>query len=252
MKRKFIVLFFGLICLASLSYFIFFSNSFLLWLFEDKIWVHRVNSIEKLNEVQTKFNGVELDIVFLDSLNEFDINHPPEPSIQLFLDNYLSSVNKNSSLHFWLDFKNLEIENQKNALNKLNSICDSLSLNRIQIIVESGNVALLTEFSKAGYEISYYLHWPGLYSLDKNQFQNQLTQIKSNLESLNYQGYLSSDYRDYYILKENFPKHKILLWLEHPFGKENKFKDRIQLYKLLLDNQVKILLMKYKSNIKER
>lgn len=252
MKRKFIVLFFGLICLASLSYFIFFSNSFLLWLFEEKIWVHRVNSIEKLNEVQPKFKGVELDIVFLDSLNEFDINHPPEASIQLFLEDYLSSVNKNNSLQFWLDFKNLEIENQKNALNKLNSICNSLSLNRNKFIVESSNVALLIEFSKAGYEISYYLHWPGLYSLDKNQYQTQLTQIKTNIESLNYQGYLSSDYRDYYILKENFPNHKILLWLDYPFGKENKFEDRIQLFKLLLDNQVKILLMKYKSNIKER
>ncbi len=252
MNRRYILIFFNFVFFGLLSWFIFYSNGFLKWVFEEKIWIHRVNSIEKLGEVQADFYGVELDVVFVDSLKGFDVNHPPEQSINLYLEEYLSSIGHNKSLHFWLDFKNLDAQNQKNAIVRLNTICELLSLSKNNFIVESSNVALLHEFSKAGYQISYYLHWPGLYSLNENQFKTDLNQIKVKLDSFNYRGYLSSDYRDYEILKKHFPEYKVLLWLDDSFGKENKFKNRLQLYKMLSDNQVKIMLMKYKSKLKER
>ena len=252
MNRKHILIVLGFILFGLLTWMIFYSNGFLKLIFNEKIWVHRVNSIEKLSEVQANFFGVEIDVVFLDSLNEFDVNHPPEPSINLTLEEYLSTVETNKELHYWLDFKNLNEQNQKKAFDKLNAICTSLTLSRGNFIVESSNVFLLHEFSKAGYQISYYLHWPGLYSLNENQFKMELNQIKVKLDSFNYQGYLSSDYRDYEILKRYFPKHEILLWLDDSFGREKKFEDRLQLYKMLSDNQVKIMLMKYKSELKER
>lgn len=235
-----------------LAWFIFYSNGVLKLVFNEKIWIHRVNSIEKLGEVQADFYGVELDVVFLDSLNEFDVNHPPAESINLSLFEYLSTIKENKKLHFWLDFKNLNAQNQKQAIDRLNSICESLSLSKSNFIIESGNVLLLHEFSKVGYQVSYYLHWPGLYSLNQTQLQEKLDKIKAELNLFKYQSYLSSDYLDYEILKEHFPKHEILLWLDDSFGKQDKFNNRLQLYKMLSDNQVKILLMKYKSKLKER
>lgn len=252
MKRKYILFFLGIIFLGVVSYFLFFSNGFLKLFFNEKIWIHRVNSIEKLHGLKDNYYGVEVDIVFVDSLKKFDVNHPPEPSIHLFLDEYLSSVKENKSLHFWLDFKNLEDKNQKQAMDRLNFICDSLSLPRNNFIVESGNVSLLNVFSKAGYQISYYLHWPGLYSLNKYELQEKLASIKEELKKLNYHNYLSSDYHDYEILKDHFPQHEMLLWVDDAFEKQNKFKNRIQLYKMLSDDQVKVILVKYISKIKER
>jgi hypothetical protein len=252
MKRKYILIFICFIFLGSLTWMIFYSNGFLKLIFNEKIWVHRVNSIEKLSEVQADFYGVEVDVVFLDSLNQFDVNHPPEPSIHLTLEEYLSSVKTNKTLHYWLDFKNLNEQNQKKAIDKLDAICTSLTLPKRNFIVESNNVLLLKEFSESGYQISYYLHWPGLYSLNKNELEEKLDKINSELNSFNYQGVLSSDYRDYEIMKIHFSNYDKLLWLDDSFGKQDKFKDRLQLYKMLSDNQVKIVLMKYKSKLKER
>ncbi|MES2837092.1 MAG: DUF2181 domain-containing protein [Bacteroidota bacterium] len=252
MKRKFILLFLGILLFGILSFFLFFSDNFLKLLFNQKIWVHRVNSIEKLDELKADYYGVELDVVFVDSLKKFDINHPPEKSIQLFLEEYLSSVSQNKTLHFWLDFKNLEAKNQEQAIKNLNFICDSLSLLRNNFIVESSNVSMLNEFLKEGYQISYYLHWPGLYSLNKNEFKQKLNSINEELKIYKYKNYLSSDYRDYEILKKQFPEHEILLWLDDAFGKQDKFKDRLLLYKMLLDKDVKVILIRYKSKINER
>lgn len=252
MKKNHIIMLLVIIIIVLLSNFLFYSNGILKLFFNKKIWIHRVNSIEKLGEIEPYFYGVELDVVFLDSLNQFDVNHPPEPSINLTLKEYLTTAKENKTLHFWLDFKNLDTQNQKDAIYRLTSICDELQLTKGNFIVESGNVLLLKEFLKAGFQVSYYLHWPGLYTLEKNQLLVELNAIKTNLNLFKDQVYLSSDYRDFEILKENFPQHDILLWLDDSYGVQNKFKNRLHLYKMLSDNQVKILLMKYKSKLKER
>jgi len=104
MNRKYSLIFLSFIFLGLLAWIIFYSNGVLKLVFNEKIWIHRVNSIEKLGEVQADFYGVELDVVFLDSLNEFDVNHPPAESINLSLFEYLSTIKENKKLHFWLDF----------------------------------------------------------------------------------------------------------------------------------------------------
>lgn len=53
--------------------------------FSSKIWAHRVNSIEKYEEARDLFSGVELDLVFNDLNNSFDVNHPPAKIINLNL-----------------------------------------------------------------------------------------------------------------------------------------------------------------------
>jgi len=221
MNRKHILIVLISILFGFFTWIMFYSNGVLKLMFNEKIWVHRVNSIEKLSEVQANFYGVELDVVFIDSLNIFDVNHPPAESINLSLENFLSSIKENKSLHFWLDFKNLSGQNQKNAVYRLNAICELLVLSRSNFIIESSSVLLLREFAEAGYQISYYLHWPGLYSLDSSGLQKELNDIKVNLSQLKFNVYLSSYYRDYDILKKNFPEYDIILWLDDSFGKQD-------------------------------
>ncbi|OFY94105.1 MAG: hypothetical protein A3K10_02595 [Bacteroidetes bacterium RIFCSPLOWO2_12_FULL_31_6] len=235
-----------------MSNFLFYSNGVLKLFFNKKIWVHRVNCIEKLSEVQSLFYGVELDVVFIDSLNQFDVNHPPAESINLSLLEYLSATKENKNLHFWLDFKNLETSNQIIALNRLNFICEKLKLTKSNFIVESGNLLLTKEFSKSGYQVSYYLHWPGLYTLEKIQLLEEINRIKISLNYIKYPIYLSSDYHDYEILKENFPQNDFLLWIDGDYYKENKFKNRLKLFEMLSDSKVEIILFNYKSKLNER
>ena len=114
-----------------------YQNELLLKLFPEKIWVHRVNFIDKLQEINTKFSGVEVDVIFIEDKNIFDVNHPPAQSIDLSLFKYLSSIKLTSNNSFWIDFKNLSEDNMENSCLKLDSICKELKLNREQFIIES-------------------------------------------------------------------------------------------------------------------
>lgn len=251
MKKKNFLLIttFILIILIAIS---FFSDTLLKQLHNEKIWVHRVNSIERLFELKDKFYGVELDVFFLDSLNKFDVNHPPAKSIDLSLEKYLESVSDNKSLSFWLDFKNLKTENQENSLKHLNYLSNKFSIKRNNFIVESGNVSLLNLFSKNSYQVSYYIHWPGLYTLSNIKLKEKIKSLKKELNEHSYKKFLSSDFRDYKILRDNFPDYEILLWLNDDFGKKEKIKDRLQLYKMLNDKNVKVILTRVATKNMER
>lgn len=233
---------------AGLLYSIFYSDYFIRFLFKEKIWVHRTNSIEKLKEVQNDYYGVELDVEFLDSLNVFDVNHPPVKSIGLKLEDYFKDARNN--LHYWLDFKNLNTENTTKALLHLELICKTQKINFSNVIVESGNIQLLKIYHDKGFKVSYYLHWPGLYTLDSINLEKELYNIDENLKKLDFSYYLSSDYHDYELLKKHYPKRNMLLWLDDQF--DSNFINRSHLYQMLSDENVKVILFKCKSKEKER
>ena len=211
-------------------YVFLFSNTLMQYLFHEKIWVHRVNSIEKLKEVENKFYGVELDVVYNDSLNIFDVTHPPEPSINLNLLTYLKSC-KTKDLHFWLDFKNLTHNNAFNAYERLNSICEKLNIEKKKFIIESQNPQPLEKYVENGFETSYYLPWPGLHQLKNDTLNRTIKSINKNLTTD--LSYISSNYHDYPIMKENFPKKNKLFWLTG-LEKESSssLRERIFLYKI--------------------
>tara|TARA_R110001592_G_scaffold21565_2_gene86717 strand:- start:4431 stop:5165 length:735 start_codon:yes stop_codon:yes gene_type:complete len=217
--------------------------------FSEKIWAHRIDSKELLNDVEDKFSGLELDVVFIDSLNRFDVNHPPAKSINLSLHDYFSASKNKAKLGYWLDFKNLNKSNQEQALQKLLQICDDLKLNKEHIIVESEKVELLQKFAEKSFKTSYYLHWPGLYTLNKEQLDNKISEIRSNLARISFTPFLSSDYNDYEILSIEFPKQRKLLWCT---DLKNNAKQKWNIYRILKDDQVKVLLIKSESKIEER
>ncbi len=243
MKRKVVLII--LFVLFGLFYISLYTNVVLKLFYNEKIWVHRTNSVEKLHDVKDKFYGVELDVEFLDSLNVFDVNHPPAKSIGLTLDHYFSEAIKNKSLHYWLDFKNLNNTNVDKSISRLESICINNKINPSNIIVEANNVRLLEVFQDKGYQVSYYLHWPGLYTLDNIALKNELELINTNLNSIDFPCYLSADYHDYDILKYYYPTNDILLWLDDKF--EDEIKNRVLLFKMLNDDNVKVILFKFKS-----
>ena len=88
-KRFRLYIFLFIFCVISfLLYVAYYSNRILFYGYEHKIWAHRVNSIEKLKETISCFEGVELDVVYIEDGDFFDVNHPPAESIGLSLDEY--------------------------------------------------------------------------------------------------------------------------------------------------------------------
>ncbi|MCP3933294.1 MAG: hypothetical protein GY705_29840 [Bacteroidetes bacterium] len=122
----------------------------------NRVWVHRVNSIEKAQEAASLFSGIELDVVFDSAKNVFDINHPPTISINLSFEKLVSTL-EDTNLSYWLDIKTLKYGHAERAITRLVHVSTTLNINANNIIVESNNIKLLKKFTQAGFQTSYYL-----------------------------------------------------------------------------------------------
>lgn len=229
---------------------LFYSNTTISYLFKDKIMIHRVNSIEKLNEVSQKYVGVELDVVYDSISNYFDVNHPPARSIQLNLKQYLSKSNSFKDLVYWIDFKNLSNSNKEMSLIELNHITASLSIPKKNIIVETTSPEFIEGFESAGYLTSYYLP-PYLYSKTKDSLTYYIKQIKNKCTE-HKTDYISFDSKDYSIVKEYFPDYKKISWYTGESSRLKKIPSKINLYRILLDNNIDYFLFPYLSKNGER
>ncbi|MEO7977152.1 hypothetical protein [Flavobacterium sp.] len=216
-------------------------NSTISFLFNKKVLVHRVNSIEKLNAVKNNFHGVELDLIYDKKENLFDINHPPAQSINLNLNDYLAHSKSLKNLIYWLDFKNIDSSNTNKSLYELNRIIAKLNIPRNHIIIESSFPELITNFKKAGYKTSYYLP-PFLYSKSKDSLNYYIDQIE--LKTKNYPtDYISFDYLNFPIISNKFPHLKKISWYSDQKGIINKIYSKFLVYEVLLDKNVDFFLL---------
>jgi len=229
------------------------QNQIFRYLYAEKVWVHRVNSIEKLTEVNALFKGVELDVMFLNAKGTFDVNHPPAKSIDLSLFTYLSSIEDPSLHHFWLDFKNLTPSNKESSYIRLDSILGVLNLKKQQFIIESRTPENLDVFINNGYKTSYY--FPSrIYKLNAKELEEKVKAIKHKL-TLNKTDYISANLDHYSIMKNRFSKQKILTWpykyeqesYYNPITLLKKLKNVYYKYKVLSNDKVHAVLFTYEA-----
>ena len=205
----------------------------------EKVFAHRVNSIEKLNSSLKFFNGVELDLVF--QKNTLDVNHPPAPSINLNFRDYFNNIPISKTPFLWLDIKNLNKENSNDVLILLQSIFAERSYPVNKVLIEASYPEALPIFTKIGYKTSYYLPYD-LRKKTEVELEIEINKIDSILKKQPDIG-ISSDYRDYNIMNQNFPNKKKYLWMINSITKRWFTKTR----KILKDSTVKIVLVNYKS-----
>ncbi len=224
----------------------------------DKIWIHRVDSKEKLIEVNTIFDKYEVDVVFQSKNKLFDVNHPPAKSINLNLLDYFKAIKINNKNMFWLDFKNLSSENKQYAYNRIDTICKKLKIKHKQLIIESTNPKHLAIFRENGYMTSYYL-------------PAHINKLKVNLVATKFEvinqmiidtkpNFISADSVDYSLIKEHLHKLKMLTWsfqfykfrIINPKVLISELKNVYFKNKILSDKNVKVVLFQYKSKNGDR
>lgn len=244
--KKIIII--GLFFLAATGSFLLFSKEAFIFIFSSRIWAHRVNSLEKKQEAVKKFTGVELDVVFNKDSGYFDVNHPPAPSVYLSLKDYLLAK-ADPEDGYWLDFKNLEPQNAVRAYQTLDAIVAEANIDKRRVVVESPEYPLLHVFASHGYPVSYYL--PTLYKMKADSLAKALRTIKRAIDSFPAM-YISSYYKDYWLMKKNFPERTKLLWWT---GSEKSFwhwRNRINLYRIMCDPTVKIFLVPFHATTGNR
>lgn len=208
-------------------------------LFPEKIWAHKVNTLDKFTSSKEAFTGVEMDIIFISKDSIFDISHPPDPSIGLKLEDYFTQHRK--GLQYWLDLRDLKFDNQSEINSRLQTLSNKYAIPRNNIIVESIHPYFLQGIHQAGFKTSYYL---------AQEFFNMNSQQKDSVYQIIYDWnikhpttYMSSEYRNYPFLKSFFPTKKKISWFTSYNGNE-KFMTHISLYEMLLDSTVSVLLVK--------
>ncbi|WP_226064257.1 FAM151 family protein [Kaistella polysaccharea] len=242
------VIIFMFLCFLILNFQIYFFKFF----FSSKIWAHRVNSIEKYEEARDLFSGVELDLVFNDLNNSFDVNHPPAESINLKLFDFLKSKKEYNNFGLWLDFKNLNESNYHQSSIKLDSIVKKLNINNKNIIVESRKPIFLDAYVKKGFKVSYYLP-PDIANMKEEEFIIESTIINKLINSGKID-YISSDVNDYNFLKEKFPNTTIITWIldipptiKSTYSLKVSIKSFIRNLIVLSDQNVKVVLFSFKA-----
>lgn len=207
----------------------------------DKILAHRVNSKEKLKPSLNFFRGIELDLVYLELEEVFDVNHPPTVSIGLQFEDYLSEITENFRPFIWLDIKNLELHNSEKILERLVEVFSKYDFPRDQILVETQRPEALEIFNQAGFLTSYYLP----YGLSQKTTLDLKLEIDSISHILEEQPYLaiSSSYKDYSVMNTYFPNKSKYLWmidgvLSHGISNPRK---------ILKDENVRALVVRFKA-----
>lgn len=121
------------------------------------VYVHATNSPERLREYEMYYDKFEMDIFI--SKDNLDIYHYPEhSSIGFFLSDFFNIKNKKEKSKYWLDVKNLTLDNVDiidGVLSKL--IKGTNYVDKSDFLIESKNASALSKLSNMGYLTSFYL-----------------------------------------------------------------------------------------------
>jgi hypothetical protein len=186
----------------------------------EKIWAHRVNTKEKLQEAKQLFAGVEIDAVFDVQSRKFFLYHPPAENIGFELSELLRISGDKPDLKLWLDWKNPEIENFDYAFEELNRL-DGLYRIKNRMIVETGSYAVFSDLknlSEKGWMHSYYLPTEEIVACASSPSTRPCLELARNiLNSAQTVGcrYLSFDYAGYPFVSTHrsvFPGYRLLSW----------------------------------------
>lgn len=141
-----------------------------------KLWAHRCDSIEKMQENQEKFEGVELDINYYAALDEFDVSHDKQDKLEYPLEGFLAEIAQ-SNAKLWLDFKNLSTANHEAAQNRLEYLFAKYNIDKSRAIIESRDAAALGYFHRDGWYTSFYVPVNDKYLESDEGKENFLAQV---------------------------------------------------------------------------
>jgi len=178
-----------------------------------KNWVKAVNTKERIEKLPADADGFEMDVYFDTSKNCLLLYHDSTEystlHIEALLDVYQEKKMKGS---VWLDFKNLSVANEQQAVKYISSIRGRYGLQN-KVIVESSHPECLRSFCDSGFFTSYYTPFFNPYQQEERVLAATIDTIASNLKRFPVSA-LSGYYFQYPFLKKYFPGLPILTWAD--------------------------------------
>ncbi|WP_418626739.1 hypothetical protein [Anaerosinus sp.] len=206
-----------------------------------------MNKIEnaKNEKLLADYKGIELDIIFFDNENKFDINHDSKGYVENSLENYLSYVAE-KPLKIWLDFKNLNKENAAQSLEVLSTYLMKYNIDKSNVIIESENYKALGIYKEKGFYTSYYVPYLNLNELTNEQLKNEQNKLRMIIDSGNVSAISFPAYLYEYIKSTHLNKIDLLTWdkggeTERDVWYKTYFDKQAR--RMIYDDQVKVILV---------
>ncbi len=207
-------------------------------LIDQKKWRQAVNTIEKVNQLDKRIAGFEMDVYFDTAKKCLEVYHDSSAYSSLNITSILRIYrSRELTASIWLDFKNLSSVNAAPALQYISGLRDTYAL-ADKLIIESSAAEFLKAFCDSGFFTSYYVPFFNPYLLTERELSGQLNKIKNTL--IKYPpSAISGYYFQYPVLKNYFPNYPILTWSSRPGASlvANLFSQQLQ-----KDKAVKIVL----------
>ena len=203
-----------------------------------KIWVHRVNSLERYDLLKDKFDGFEADLSFHPETGSFFIYHPPltKETAILPLAEYLKHADLQHK-RIWLDTRFVGASNVQEALLALSKLEDTMAIKKA-CVFELYDARAAAMFASHGYTSSFNA---------SEEIQQVLEKDPAARDSVNKEllpvAYVSQDAQYLPVIKKIFPGKQIVAWELHL----KSFFNRSRLKELLDDPQVAILFVNIKT-----
>ena len=149
--------------------------------YTDKLWLHRCNSLEKMEEFEDEFPNIEVDIVYRGN-GIFDITHDADTTFGLKLDSYFSKIGDTED-KMWLDIKNVSPSNVDEMEESLDSIREVYDVDTDQLIIEGGDYNALETFTEDGYYTSYYVPFDKPWKLSREEKDSCICKLQDIADS---------------------------------------------------------------------
>lgn len=202
-----------------------------------RLWVHRVNTVQRYDILKDKFTGFELDVIYDTSKNAFKVCHPPlqEDDVAVDLAEFIAHTDSNH--RFWLDIRDLDSNNVTKALTVLAAI-DSHGWLKKHAIIELYDELAAAAVTRNGYTVSFNV-WNGFAAkmIADPAFRSYAGSVLKDV------AYVSREADFVPELKQLFPGKRIITWQP---GLRN-FLNRSKLRELLKDPVIDIILITVES-----
>lgn len=241
--RLFIAFSLSIISLAAVTYVTYINYRFSKTTFpspikhKPKLWSHRgigtqypENSIEAFEQaIFRKAEGIEIDVYYQPDKRKLCVTHdPPKPdSSYLALDQIISRFR--DTIFYWIDLKNLNVENAAEIASQLQSFSQKFSLKE-KLFIESVEAKPLNRIQSAGVKTIYWLQYNRLNPVKKYLKKIYLKKI---LYSYQFDGVSTASMFYDADFKESFSP--IPAFIFHP-------EDRERIQTLTKDSNVNVIL----------
>lgn len=201
----------------------------------NKLWAHRVNSVERYRFLKGRLAGIETDITWQSLEKKFRVYHPPGKEDAILLDSFLRVVDLQAEM-LWLDTREIPVSDTAAVLAELDRFNKSYKL-KLNVVIETYDMVIANYLAENGYWVALNISPGKMSSYNQQQWKAYRDSMSAEI------AFVSQEDVHVPFLKQHFPGKDIITW-SIAF---NNYFNRAALKRLVNDPQVKIVLVNVKS-----